>query len=456
MFPVFQTVAIISGMKSPESMPEFTPRAQQVLALARKEAERLHCTYVGSEHVLLGLLALGQGVAINVFRNLGLNPDDIRAEMEKQVGFGPKPKMVGNIPFTPRVKKVIACAAKEALELNHTHVGTEHLLLGLLREGEGAAARVLRGFDVNLEKSRQLVLRELDPLGIHSAPDLDAPRAAPGEAQKDRSGLPRDRFTPRVRRTFTLALDEAIRRQQPRVETEHVLLGLVRMGQGVAASVLLKIGVNADTVATHFGAPTATPASREADLSPFGPLVKEVLKFAAEESQELQHTYIGTEHILLGLLRQPEGGAARIFRELYIDPESLRKQVLLAFEVKHAAGNAGSPGSDLLSPAGKDTEMFAKKASRDEDSFPVPARATRESIDLTQRYDVYCVERSEQLVVHRNVRFLAVKSLIPRSDSDRGGDFVELEQPDGQTFFIAKSSIVRFCAPGTKRKIEYL
>jgi ATP-dependent Clp protease ATP-binding subunit ClpA len=438
-------------MKSPESIPEFTPRAQQVFALARKEAERLHCTYAGTEHLLLGLLALGQGVAINVFRNLGLNPDDIRAEMERQLGLGPEVKMVGTIPYTPRVKKVIACAAKEALELNHTHVGTEHLLLGLLREGEGAAARVLSGFDVNLEKSRQLVLRELDPLGIHSAPRFEQARPSPSEAQKDRSGLPRDRFTPRVRRTFTLALDEAMRRQQPRVETEHVLLGLVRMGQGVAASVLLKIGVNADTVATHFGAPTKTPASPEAELSPFGPLVREVLKFAAEEAAALEHTYIGTEHILLGLLRQPEGGAARIFQKLYIDPDSLRRQVLLAFEVKHAAGNAGSPAGQPLSPSEKDTEMFAKKASPEENSLPIPAaRDTREAIDLTQRYDVYCVERNDKLVVHRNVRFLSVKSLIPQSESDGTGDFVELEQPDGQTVFIAKSTIVRFCAAGGK------
>ncbi len=144
-------------------MNNFTPRAQQVLALARKEADRFNHNFVGTEHLLLGLIKLGQGVAVNVLQKLGLDLDTVRMEVEKQVGTGPDQKMIGNIPYTPRVKKVLALAAKEAKALNHTYVGTEHILLGLLREGDGVAARVLKNLDVDIEQTRQEILKELDP-----------------------------------------------------------------------------------------------------------------------------------------------------------------------------------------------------------------------------------------------------------------------------------------------------
>src|ERR1700744_1454944 len=148
---------------SEEAMNNFTPRAQQVLALARKEADRFNHNFVGTEHLLLGLIKLGQGVAVNVLQKLGLDLDTVRMEVEKQVGTGPDQKMIGNIPYTPRVKKVLALAAKEAKALNHTYVGTEHILLGLLREGEGVAARVLKNLDIDIEQTRQEILKELDP-----------------------------------------------------------------------------------------------------------------------------------------------------------------------------------------------------------------------------------------------------------------------------------------------------
>jgi len=144
-------------------MNNFTPRAQQVLALARKEAERFNHNYVGTEHLLLGLIKLGQGVAVNVLQKMGLELETVRAEVEKQVGAGPEGKIVGNIPYTPRVKKVLALAGKEAKSLNHSYVGTEHILLGLLREGEGVAAVVLKNLEVDIEKTRNEILKELDP-----------------------------------------------------------------------------------------------------------------------------------------------------------------------------------------------------------------------------------------------------------------------------------------------------
>ena len=144
-------------------MSNFTPRAQQVLALARKEADRFNHNFLGTEHLLLGLIKLGQGVAVNVLQKMGLDLETVRMAVEKKTGTGPDQKMVGNIPYTPRVKKVLALAAKEAKALNHTYVGTEHLLLGLLREGDGIAAQVLRDLDVDIEQTRQEILKELDP-----------------------------------------------------------------------------------------------------------------------------------------------------------------------------------------------------------------------------------------------------------------------------------------------------
>jgi ATP-dependent Clp protease ATP-binding subunit ClpC len=144
-------------------MNNFTPRAQQVLALARKEADRFNHNYVGTEHLLLGLIKLGQGVAVNVLQKLGLDLETVRMEVEKQVGSGQEQKMVGNIPYTPRVKKVLALASKEARALNHSYVGTEHILLGLLREGEGVAAQVLKSLEIDIERTRNEILKELDP-----------------------------------------------------------------------------------------------------------------------------------------------------------------------------------------------------------------------------------------------------------------------------------------------------
>src|ERR1035437_6509691 len=155
--------AASGGEVSGDSLQNFTPRACQVLAFARKEADRFHHNFVGTEHLLLGLIQLGQGVAVNVLQKLGLDLETVRLEVEKQVGTGPDQKMLGNIPYTPRVKKVLAIAVKEAKALNHTYVGTEHILLGLLREGEGVASVVLKNLGVDVEQTRQEILKELDP-----------------------------------------------------------------------------------------------------------------------------------------------------------------------------------------------------------------------------------------------------------------------------------------------------
>jgi ATP-dependent Clp protease ATP-binding subunit ClpC len=173
-----------------EPMNNFTPRAQQVLTLSRKEAERFHHNYIGTEHLLLGLINLGQGVAVNVLQKMGLDLQTVRTAVEKQVGTGPESKPSGNIPYTPRVKKVLALAGKEAKGLSHSYVGTEHLLLGLLREGEGVAARVLKSLDVDIERCRNEILSELDPNFSGEAEEASAGQQSAGGEDRKESKTP--------------------------------------------------------------------------------------------------------------------------------------------------------------------------------------------------------------------------------------------------------------------------
>ncbi len=136
----------------------FTERAQRVILIAQEEAKRLNHDYVGTEHLLLGLIALGEGVAAQVLANLGVDLRRVRAEIEKIVGTGDNVMLLGEIPFTPRAKKVLELAVEEAQNMGHNYVGTEHLLLGLIREEEGVAARVLENLGVRLDVVREEVI----------------------------------------------------------------------------------------------------------------------------------------------------------------------------------------------------------------------------------------------------------------------------------------------------------
>src|SRR5271166_5075274 len=139
----------------------FTDRARKVMQLANQEAQRFNHEYVGTEHVLLGLIKEGSGVAANVLRNLDVDLRKIRNEVEKIVQAGPEMVTMGKLPQTPRAKKVIEYAIEEARNLNHNYVGTEHLLLDLLREQEGVAAQVLMNLNLKLEEVREEVLNLL-------------------------------------------------------------------------------------------------------------------------------------------------------------------------------------------------------------------------------------------------------------------------------------------------------
>lgn len=166
---------------------KFTNRAKQVIKLAKKEAQRLNHNYLGTEHVLLGLLKLGQGVAVNVLRNLNIDFETVRSEVEKLVGYGPEIQVYGDPALTGKVKKVFEYANEEAANLNHNYVGTEHLLLGLLRQTDGVAAQVLENLNVNLKEVRKEVLKELETFNLQ-LPPLGGPTTPPPGISPAQSG----------------------------------------------------------------------------------------------------------------------------------------------------------------------------------------------------------------------------------------------------------------------------
>jgi len=164
----------------------FTDRARKVMQLANQEAQRFNHEYIGTEHVLLGLVKEGSGVAANVLKNLDVDLRKIRLEVEKIVQSGPDMVTMGKLPQTPRAKKVIEYALEEAKNLNHNYVGTEHLLLGLLREQEGVAAQVLMNLGLNLEDVREEVLNLLGH-GLEGSESGERSGAPSGKSGKSKT-----------------------------------------------------------------------------------------------------------------------------------------------------------------------------------------------------------------------------------------------------------------------------
>jgi ATP-dependent Clp protease ATP-binding subunit ClpC len=220
---------------------KFTNRAKQVIKLAKKEAQRMNHNYLGTEHILLGLLKLGQGIAVNVLRNMNVDYELVRQEVERLVGFGPEIQLYGDPALTGKVKKVIEFSNEEAAALNHNYVGTEHLLLGLLRQTDGVAAQVLENLNVNLKEVRKEVLKELESFNLQlpSTPGVGGPQGSSAGAA---SSKPFEKLTPGAQaqeklssiKAYGLDLTEAARegRLDPvigrKAEVERLILILCR------------------------------------------------------------------------------------------------------------------------------------------------------------------------------------------------------------------------------------
>jgi len=155
---------------------KFSPRSQRVMECAKEEARRLRHNYVGTEHVLAGFAILGEGVAVTALQKLGVDLAELRLEIEKWVGLGPESLVVRNPPYTPRVKKMLALAGRQARLLDHQYVGTEHLLLGLIKENGGVAAQILKKHDVDYARARREVFQALGQEDTRPQDERDLPR----------------------------------------------------------------------------------------------------------------------------------------------------------------------------------------------------------------------------------------------------------------------------------------
>ena len=217
---------------------KFTQRARRVLVLAKEEAEALNHDLIGSEHILLGLLHEGTGIGFKALESLGITHDMTLAKVVEIVGEG-QPPPLKYIPFAPSARRVLEPSLNEASRLGHDYIGTESILLALTAEREEIAAHALIQLGAKLDQVRSRVVELLTDIRPASG-DL----AAHGPVAAETGTRFFDRFTDRARRVVVLAQDEAKALNHSYIGTEHILLGLIREGEGVGARALEKLKIS--------------------------------------------------------------------------------------------------------------------------------------------------------------------------------------------------------------------
>ena len=287
----------------------FTERARKVMSLSRHEALRFGHDYIGTEHILLGLLLEGSGVAAQVLCNLDVEQGKIRSEVEKLVGQGTNMVTQGQLPFTPRAKTVLELSLEEAQYLGHCYIGTEHLLLGLVREKKGIAARVLLELGVNADEVRDEII---ELLGVD--PDADGKRADAPPDRRPKAGATSD-----AQRALRSAGEESVARRHGFVGTEHLLLGVVA-GDDETARALHEAGATASAARL---AVDELRAPGESEGQWFSISARRALDRAQDEALDLGHTSVDSRHLALALLAVSEGLAATVLRRLVPSPKSL-------------------------------------------------------------------------------------------------------------------------------------
>ena len=295
----------------------FTDRARKVMQLANEEAQSFNHEYIGTEHLLLALSKGASGVAAEVLKSFDLDVRTLYRQVEKFVQRGPEMVLTGNLPQTPRTKNAIQFAAEEANQFRHDYIGTEHLLLGLLREREGVAAQVLLDLGLTLAEVRGRTLQLLGwPISVGEN------ETAPVAKEKRL-----DRMADKTRAALQLAHREAERLNHNYVGTEHILLGVVRQKQNLAVAILNELGVEAQHIIDEIEAslprrPESPPRAGESRQTP---RAKRAIDLAIDEAKSLDNDYIGTEHLLLGLLREGEGLAGQVLAKLGVTLEKSRE-----------------------------------------------------------------------------------------------------------------------------------
>lgn len=270
----------------------FTERVRKTLALAREEAVALHHEYVGTEHLLLGILREGNGVASSVLNNLQVDDDALRGIVLRMTKAGDPSRHVGpDLPYASRAKHVLEKAMEEARTLNHSYVGTEHLLLGLLREQKGLGAAALDEAGVKLDAARAETMRIL---GTEMPPQSNA------GAMKHLSGSGR-----RIREIIAAAYDIATRRGSIELTPAHLAMALIVHEGGFANAVLQRLGFDVDAAITQLDAyapASGTELSAEAIIRPTA-LTIQTMDAMEELGRQSWGSVAMSQHLLLALLR---------------------------------------------------------------------------------------------------------------------------------------------------------
>ena len=303
----------------------FSDRGKRVLALAQDEAIRQNHNYIGTEHLLAALLRDGDTVAARALTSLGIELAKVRTALERIIGRGDRPTSASEITLSPRTKKVIELSIDEARRMGQPNLGPEHILLGLIREGEGIASGIIESLGVDLSALRAKLLELLAQRG-------DPPPASYATPPRTRtySYSPFDRFTHRSKRVLALAQDEAIRMGHAYIGPEHLLLGLARLADlaqpdSPMKQILQKLGVTLEQLRTELGkvippAGQPTPPS-EITLSPE---TKEVLQIVRESTADKD---VEPEDLLLAIVRDEQSFGAQLLGRLGVTPERVRAAV---------------------------------------------------------------------------------------------------------------------------------
>ena len=301
----------------------FNDRAKRVLALAQDEAIRFNHNYIGVEHLLLGLVREGEGVAARVLNSLGVELSKARTAVEFIIGRGDSTTSPSEITLSPRTKRVVELAIDEARKLGHSHVGTEHLLLGIAREGEGVPSGVLESLGVSLEKVRDHVIATL---GQQQGGDARQPFAtiAGSMAWGGSPASHMDRLDAASRRALARAYWEAGRANYETIMPHHLLLALVADDEVWMRRLLAQAGIDAADLAARINA--AAPARPAPRIKPIteSPALLDVITRAASLAAERNRSSIRGGHLLLAIAAG-DGVGATVLTALGATPQKVRE-----------------------------------------------------------------------------------------------------------------------------------
>jgi len=318
----------------------FTENAINVIMLAQNESRRMGWNFVGTEQILLGLVGEGSGLAAQALNSKGVSISNARAEIDKIVGRGNQ-EVVAEIPFTPRSKRLLELAWYSARDLGHNYIGTEHLLLGLIREGEGVAARALENLGVNLGELRDAVTKLIARYGnqeSHKTTATELPEnavpvpAPPAPAESANSAFGQGQNIAHALANEQPTLVDRMREEARKlghnfIGTEQILLGILAEDTTVAAKSLKEARITIENAREAVEKIIGRGSGFVASEIPFTPRSKRVLELSWQEAREFGHSYIGPEHLLLGLIRERDGVAIRVLENLGVDLKKLEKRI---------------------------------------------------------------------------------------------------------------------------------